>query len=153
MRKKIALFIASGCYSGFAPISPGTCGSLACLLIWYFILPSDLSLPVSLSLATATTALAILSTKLVIESSSTELKDPQYIVIDEWAGLLIPLILTPKSNLIAILLAFTLFRLFDITKPGPVSWAEELPGAWGIVADDVIAGIFALIILLVVYSF
>jgi phosphatidylglycerophosphatase A len=80
-------------------------------------------------------------------------KDPSFIVIDEWAGLwfaLTPLLFTatiqpqPWALWIARLVApFMLFRLFDIWKPGPVDHAQRLPGGWGVVLDDVVAGLLA----------
>lgn len=148
MNKKIAIFFASACYSGFLPYSPGTWGSLSCLLAWYYILPPDLSRTYAIAVALLTTTFAIFVCNVVIKNSDPLISDPQYIVIDEWAGMLVTLIIVPKDNLQAILLAFMLFRFFDITKPGPVAWAEKLPGAWGIVADDVIAGLFAMLMML-----
>lgn len=73
--------------------------------------------------------------------------DPQFIVIDEWAGMSISLLYISPSNYLAVISAFLLFRFFDITKLGPVGWAENLPGAWGIMLDDVVAGIFATLLL------
>ena len=66
-------------------------------------------------------------------------------MIDEWAGVFVALIGTDVSNWFHVVLAFAAFRLFDITKLGPVSRAEDLPGAFGIMADDIVAGAFALI--------
>ena len=73
-------------------------------------------------------------------------EDPGFIVIDEWAGMLTALFLIVAPSLISVLLAFALFRLFDILKPGPVRWAESLPGAWGIMADDLVAGVLAALV-------
>jgi phosphatidylglycerophosphatase A len=80
-------------------------------------------------------------------------KDPSFIVVDEWAGVwwaLLPLLFTvtiqPQPwSLWAVRLAapFLLFRLFDIWKPGPVDAAQRLPGGWGVVLDDVLAGLLA----------
>jgi phosphatidylglycerophosphatase A len=86
--------------------------------------------------------IGVMATKLALIGESND--DPQWIVIDEWAGIFIALIGTSPTRLLHILIGFALFRLFDIVKPGPVRWAENLPGALGIMADDIVAGIAAL---------
>jgi phosphatidylglycerophosphatase A len=70
-------------------------------------------------------------------------KDPQFVVIDEVAGQWIAL-LGSRANWRHALVALLLFRLFDITKPFPIRRLEDLPGGWGIVFDDVAAGLYAL---------
>ncbi len=80
---------------------------------------------------------------------SNELKqqDPQEIVIDEWAGLALALTTTSHIDLWRVFSAFALFRLFDIIKPPPVSWLEKCKAEWGIMLDDLAAGLYALIFL------
>jgi phosphatidylglycerophosphatase A len=73
------------------------------------------------------------------------LKDPQVIVIDEIAGFLIANFLN-RPKLSSLILAFILFRFFDIVKPFPTAKAERLPGGFGIVLDDVVAGLYVLVI-------
>jgi phosphatidylglycerophosphatase A len=70
-----------------------------------------------------------------------ESSDPQWIVIDEWAGLFVALAGLTPSNWTTAFVAFILFRVFDASKVGPVAWAEQLPGAYGVMADDLVAGI------------
>lgn len=70
--------------------------------------------------------------------------DPGCVVIDEWLGMFVALWGTQSFETQRILAAFVIFRLFDIIKPGPVRWAEKLPREWGIMADDLLAGLFAL---------
>ena len=83
----------------------------------------------------------------------TEDKDPSPIVIDEVAGLWLTLTLAPLTPL-GIALAFALFRLFDIVKPWPVRWADKnIGGATGIMLDDVLAGIWAALVLLAAREF
>lgn len=78
----------------------------------------------------------------------TEIEDNQIIVVDEVAGQCIAM-LAAGGNLLFILISFVLFRIFDIIKPWPVSWCQdELPGAYGVMADDVAAGIYAFLFLL-----
>ena len=69
--------------------------------------------------------------------------DPGWVVIDEVAGQWIAMLALPGASLIGLLLAFGLFRLLDVAKPGPVGWADRRPGAAGVMLDDVIAGALA----------
>lgn len=78
--------------------------------------------------------------------------DPQWIVIDEWAGVFVALLAVDSTSLSHVFLAFVGFRLFDIVKPGPVRWAEDLPGAFGIMADDIVAGMLVFVGLLAYQS-
>jgi len=71
---------------------------------------------------------------------SSATSDPQWIVIDEWAGLYLALFGIAPLEWRWVFFAFVLFRIFDAVKIGPVGWAESLPGAWGIMADDLVAG-------------
>ena len=85
--------------------------------------------------------------------NGTEDKDPSPIVIDEVAGLWLTLTLAPLTPLGAAL-AFGLFRFFDIVKPWPVRWADEnIGGATGIMLDDILAGIWAALVLLAAREF
>ncbi len=68
-------------------------------------------------------------------------------VIDEWAGLQVSFLALSTFDFLQILSAFVLFRIFDITKPPLVSHAEKLPGAYGVMADDLVAGLYAGIVL------
>jgi phosphatidylglycerophosphatase A len=72
--------------------------------------------------------------------------DPGWVVVDEAAGQ--SLALSAASGWLGVLLAFALFRLFDIAKPGPVGWADRQPGPFGVMADDLIAGALAAAVLL-----
>ncbi len=73
--------------------------------------------------------------------------DPPEVVIDEVAGVWLALLIMPShllgQPLLAVAAAFALFRVFDIAKPWPVTWCEHLPGGWGIMADDLAAGLLA----------
>lgn len=68
-------------------------------------------------------------------------KDPSWVVVDEAAGMALALVFA--QGLLGVVLAFALFRLFDIVKWGPVGWADRQPGAFGVMADDLIAGAMA----------
>ena len=147
MNKKITLFIARGCGSGRIPYAPGTWGSLVALPLCVFIL-SPLSLSHAyLYLATLVT-LIFLSVWIADQAEKfLQKKDASEIVIDEVVGLCVALAFVPLSwqNYVA---GFLLFRLFDIIKPFPGRWAQDhLKGGWGIVLDDVVAGLYACLLI------
>ena len=126
---------------------PGSWGSAATVLLWW---PLAHSLPPNWQpWAVAGLALAAVLTGIPAATRvarATGLKDPQFVVIDEVAGQLITLITVPVSWK-SLLLGFILFRGFDIVKPPPVRQLESLPGGWGIVMDDVAAGVYALAVM------
>jgi phosphatidylglycerophosphatase A len=79
--------------------------------------------------------------------------DPRFVVIDEVAGQMITFLARPDASWKWLLAGFLLFRLFDVLKPFPAGRAERLPGGWGIMTDDVVAGGYALVTLLVLEIF
>ena len=128
--------------------APGTWGSLAALLIWYFAEFLHSSIHIVLPIF-------ILFSWLVCSQASQESqsKDHSSIVIDEVAGMLVALSFV-AHELIIYLWAFLLFRLFDIWKPWPVSWADKnVEGGLGILLDDLIAGLFAGVIIYAIFIF
>jgi phosphatidylglycerophosphatase A len=145
---------------GLAPKAPGTFGSLAGIPvgIFFYSFGQQLSQSWGWPDGSVQTLLLIalgLFSWLVIERTekSWNTHDDGRIVIDEVLGQAIPLsYLTGDWKLVVS--AFLLFRFFDIVKPGPIGWADrKLPGAWGTLLDDVIAGIFAWIVLIVIWRF
>ncbi len=158
--QKVAAIIASGFGSGFSRYAPGSVGSLACLLLWYFLSVSGLRAGILFdSLALLLICLVgILTVRICLgflaksASNDGQNPDPQWIVIDEWAGLFFALTGTQHTQLAYVFLGFALFRLFDIIKPGPVSWLEQLPGEWGIMLDDLAAGFLAFCLLFVIQT-
>jgi phosphatidylglycerophosphatase A len=133
--------------SGLLKPGPGTWGSAAALLIWIttarILHPAHLPLLPLLTLIAAIIAIIVGIPAATIVARESGGKDPSHVVIDEVAGQLVPLIICPPDWPHAIL-AFLLFRLFDIFKPWPIRRLEQLPAGTGIVLDDVAAGIFAL---------
>ena len=132
--------------AGLGKPGPGTWGSVAAVLLWaayaWFAHPSPHALLTALAiLIVAALAIAIPAATIVARESGR--KDPQIVVIDEVAGQAITLLFSPFDWRHG-LLALILFRLFDITKPPPVRQLESLPEGWGIVLDDVAAGLYAL---------
>ena len=136
-------WIASGFGSGFSPFAPGTVGSAAALLPWLWLRGVPLSY-YALAVVIAF-AIGVWVSAWVVRRSGVQ--DPQVVVWDEFVGVWVALIAAP-TGWIWMLAGFALFRLFDIWKPWPVSWADEkLHGGLGVMLDDVFAGVYALIVL------
>ena len=132
--------------AGFGKPGPGTWGSVAAVLLWAAESmsrhPSAHTMLIGLLVWIALAiALGIPASTIVARESGTH--DPQFVVIDEVIGQWIALLFSPFDWRHA-LIALILFRLFDITKPFPVRQLEKLPEGWGIVLDDVGAGLYAL---------
>ena len=130
-----------GC--GLVPVAPGTAGSLAAVLLaipflhvppWYFLIAALLLTPIGIWSAGVT-------------ARQLSRKDPGLIVIDEVIGQWITLAGATHLNWRSLLLGFLLFRLFDVWKPFPARRLEALPGGVGIVADDMMAGVYGLAVL------
>ncbi len=139
---RMARLVASGFGSGYAPRAPGTAGSLAALAVGAGLLwcgPGWLALAV-----VAATGVGIWA----IGAAATG--DPGWVVIDEFAGQWLAMLALPRSTPFGLLLAFALFRLFDIAKPGPVGWIDRRHGPWAVMGDDLAAGAMAAILLLAV---
>lgn len=126
---------------------PGTWASAVTVILWstiaYLLTPS-FRLPTTIGLVILIIAVGIPAATRVSRTSG--IKDPQFVVIDEVAGQLVALIAVPLAWK-SFLLAFVLFRIFDILKPPPVHQLEALPEGAGIVLDDIAAGLYALVIM------
>jgi phosphatidylglycerophosphatase A len=146
--EKIIKLLATGFGSGLAPFAPGTIGTLVgipiCLLCPPLIWPARFLCVIVLS------ALAIFI------SGRAEMiyqkKDDQRIVIDEIIGFQVAMLPVAITGL-HLLVAFVLFRIFDIWKPFPIWNLQQLPGGWGVVIDDVVAGIYAGVLMLLLTYF
>jgi phosphatidylglycerophosphatase A len=132
---------------------PGSWGSAATVLLWWLLsrwIAVNWQAYAAILLAVFVAAIGIPAATRVARTSG--LKDPQFVVIDEVAGQLITLIAVPVTWK-SLLAGFILFRGFDIVKPPPVRQIERLPEGYGIVLDDVVAGIYALIVMQVLLHF
>jgi phosphatidylglycerophosphatase A len=143
--RRIARAIAAGAGTGCAPVAAGTVASavatlMGAVLLWW----SPFALPVAVLLATFGGLWAIRAAQ--VEG------DPGWVTIDEFAGQWIAMLGLAAVTPIGLLAAFLLFRLLDVTKPGPVGWADRQHGAAGVMADDLIAGALAAGILWAVRS-
>lgn len=140
------LLVAFGFGSGLAKKAPGTFGTLAA--IPFFMALQDLSWPLYLSWLVVTFVLGVWWCERA--SQTLGVHDHGGIVWDEFVGYWITMFMAPKGWL-WIVLGFVLFRLFDILKPWPIGWVDrKVSGGFGIMIDDVIAGIFAAVVLQII---
>ena len=137
-------WLAFGLGSGLSPKAPGTMGTLAALPIYYWCM-ADLSPLVYLGALVVTSLLGIY----ICHKTAKDLKvhDHGGIVFDEWVGMWITLFLAP-AGWVWLIVGFALFRFFDIIKPWPISWLDKhVGGGFGIMIDDILAGVMAFICL------
>ena len=142
------VIIASGFGSGFSPFAPGTAGAALATIIWLaisFFVPYYTLLFIIVALIVVFTILGIWSTN-VLEPEWGE--DPSKVVVDEMVGVWIPLLAVDTEHWYYALVAFALFRLFDIFKPLGIRKMEDLKGGVGVMMDDILAGIYSLLVLL-----
>jgi len=134
-------FLAFGFGSGLAPKAPGTFGTLAAIPIYLLIAQQTLWIYLLITLIVSIAGIYICDKT----SRDMGVHDHGGIVWDEIAGYLITMIAVPFSWT-AVITGFVLFRLFDILKPWPISWLDKkVGGGLGIMLDDIVAGLFALI--------
>lgn len=154
MKRKFSLnyLFATFLFSGYLPYAPGTWGTLAGLLFWVLISINSNFNQLLLIIATFITGILVSGS---IEKNQ-ESKDPGYIVIDEVVGIWITLFFVPDHlfrHPLQLILAFVLFRFFDITKIFPIKYFEKFKGGFGIMTDDVVAGLMAGIVLYLINTF
>jgi phosphatidylglycerophosphatase A len=135
-----AFLIATWFGCGYAPKAPGTAGSLAGLVIAIACGYAGYGRGALLALTAILIAPGIWSASVVAKETNTT--DPQIVVVDEVIGQWITLAGAATFNWKTYIAAFVLFRLLDMWKPAPARQLERLPGGWGIVADDVMAGLY-----------
>ncbi len=141
----VARIVATGLGSGYSPVAPGTAGSLLCAVIAWLLVPETVpGDPFTRVAAHAVTlaAFAALAVWAADRGQHVYGHDGSRIVIDEFAGFLLAVFLLPKTPFVYAA-AFLLFRGFDVVKPFPARRAEGLPGGLGIVTDDLVAGVYA----------
>lgn len=135
-------FIALGFGTGLSKKGPGTIGTLVAFL--YLIPFLKLSNTLQIFLYIFCFIFSYISTNETIKN--LKIKDPSCVVIDEIIAYLLILIIVPL-NFLTIILSFVIFRLLDIFKPMPINFFEKIPGAAGVIADDVVAAIFTILII------
>jgi phosphatidylglycerophosphatase A len=142
---RIATTIATWFGCGYTPFAPGTAGSAAALVIAMLLARAGWRPLGFLLLAAAVVPVAIWSAQRTAKNLGE--RDPNRVVIDEVVGQWVALAGAAVLNWKTWLAAFLLFRMMDIWKPTPVRQLERLPGGYGIVGDDVMAGIYAALVL------
>jgi phosphatidylglycerophosphatase A len=136
--RRIGVFIATCAYVGYAPVAPGTFGSAIGLAVFYVVRHQR---------STTVEVAAIVALAAVGLWSATEAEhhfggiDPGPVVIDEVIGMLITLAFIPV-NMAGAIVAFLIFRFLDVVKPWPARRLEQLPGGFGVVLDDMMAGVY-----------
>ena len=130
---------------GFVPLAPGTFGSLFAILIWYVFI--DLfSIFYFIALFLFVLSVSFYFTDIYLDNYRK--KDPSEVIVDEFLGQSIPLLFIVNFNIYEVLIAFVTFRFFDIYKIYPINKIEDLKGSYGVILDDIVAGIYSLIILM-----
>lgn len=142
--------IGTGLGSGFSPVAPGTAGALLATLMWW-----GLGLLVSPMMQLWLTVAAILLFTVAGVWAANRLEpywgeDPSRVVVDEMVGVWLPLLAAPCGSWTYALAAFVLFRLLDIFKPLGIRQMEKLPQGIGVMMDDILAGVYAFILLIAV---
>lgn len=134
--------LATGLGSGYSPKAPGTAGSLFALVLVWVLWPTT---PLAQIALTASVVMIGVWCSGYVERDRA-VHDPQCVVIDEVAGIFITFLGASQPTVIGLLTGFALFRLFDIWKPSIIGKSANLPGGWGVMADDVLAGLVSLAI-------
>ena len=131
---------------GYIRIAPGTFGSLFAILVWYISI-NYLNIYFFYTILIIVFIFSFKAINIYLKNENKD--DPSEVVVDEFIGQSLPLIFLLQFNVYEVLLAFSSFRLFDIFKIYPVNKVENIKGANGVIMDDVVAGIYSLIIIMV----
>lgn len=141
--KGLILFLSSGAYVGYIPLASGTFGTLWGLPIFYGLSSQPIGVQILIILGAIGLAILVAGPS----ESCLGRKDPPQVVIDEIVGFMVSMAGLPFSWTMAFF-GFFLFRIMDILKPYPIRKIDQkMPGGWGIVLDDVLAGLYCQIIL------
>ena len=135
---RLAFAIATVFKAGYIPIAPGTVGSIIGLLVFWLI-KDYTSFTIEMFVAAALFFAGVWASTIV--EQVLERHDPGVVIVDEVVGMVVALMLLPPT-ITVMFLAFLLFRVFDIIKPYPARWCEQLSRGWGIMMDDVVAGLY-----------
>lgn len=134
--KQLVNAVATGLYTGYFPVVPGSIGTIpAWIIAWFWLGKSDIVLAAAVGITT------VISVWASSEAEKFLGHDAKKIVIDEWAGMFVSLLFLPY-RLDVYIAAFVLFRFYDVVKPYPAGRCEKLPGGWGITFDDIFAGVY-----------
>lgn len=134
-KKGLSTFLATGAFIGFIPPFPGTLGALEGIILYYFT--SGLSFYFHIFISFFIFMIGVYVASYYVKEKGEE--DPDEVVIDEICGAYLSAI--GKGTLTELLLSFIIFRIIDIGKPFPLKKLEKVRGGWGIMLDDVVAGL------------
>lgn len=150
--------IATGFFSGYIPWASGTFGTLIGVLVYLLpgienpaVLSTMIVVGLFVGVWTSRRVAGIVGHKLTrsaelakatFQPGEHEAADPSIVVIDEIIGMWIALLFVPKAT-VPVVITFVAFRAFDIVKPPPAQQLERIPNGWGIMLDDVVAGVYA----------
>jgi len=140
LRVELSEWLATCFKIGHLPIAPGTWGSLAAVIGWWLWL-QYLDPLVFIVLIIMIFIIGVFATNIIIDHTGE--KDPSRVVIDEMAGQWLGLLMLP-DGMLYIAGAFILFRFLDILKPWPIRQLEQFPKGWGVMLDDMLAGLLTL---------
>lgn len=148
--KILCRMLSTGFYTGYTPIAPGTVGSVFSLVL-FVLIPGFRDI----TLFIITLGIFFLGVFVAGEVEKSDGPDPSIVNIDEIVGMWISIIFLPGDlSWIWLIAAFLIFRLFDILKPFPVNVSQRLPGGWGVMIDDILAGIYTnLVLRIFIYIF
>lgn len=138
---------------GYFPKAPGTAGTIVAACI-YWLLPNSWmeKFPANLIFLICVLLLSLISVYFISKAEEKLGHDSGKIVIDEFWGYMIAVAFLPKT-FIVLILSFILFRVFDIFKPEPVNMLQKLPRGWGVLADDLMAGIYTNLAIRIILNF
>ena len=145
---KIRKFLTTGLALGYAPVAPGTFGSAGAVgayALAVFALPAPICVFGVMALVAIFFSVVCVRLGAFTEKAFGK-KDPSQCTADEWAGQAVTMLALPIADggmWITCLVGFGMFRLFDITKPPPIRQLEKLPQGWGVLVDDLAAGVYA----------
>ena len=141
IKNRISQLISTFFYLGKVKYAPGTIASLVTFFIWYSFIPENILFRLLIFFCLSIIGFFSIKNSLICYND----KDPQEIVIDEVIGMSLPLIFL--TDLVIMSIAFILFRVFDILKPSIIYYSQFYDGAYGIILDDLLAGLCVSIIL------
>ena len=150
-----AVWIATAAGVGYFPVAPGTAGSLVGVAFVVALAQLPVGRAAEMA-ALAAAALAIFALGVWAAGQAESFFgriDPGQVVVDEVAGQMLTFLLVPNFTWKWLLAGFLLFRTFDIVKPFPARQAERIPRGWGIMLDDVLAGLYAMVVLAIIGLF
>lgn len=144
---RLSRLIATSFYSGYAPFAPGTVGSGLALIIFWLITPLR-GIPLLLLIC----VMFFIGVWAAHRVEKTDGHDASIINVDEMVGMWLVMLFLPESMAWFWWIgAFIVFRAFDVLKPFPVGWSQNIPGGWGVMVDDVLAGLYTALFLRLFY--